>query len=321
MSSKLRLAVVMDRIGEIKYAKDTTLAMLLAAKQRGHELSYLTQQDLYLRDGVARGLLTSDGFQSVRTLMSPRGRWSAAGPRTSTRLRRGARGALSAEGRWAFFPQPAPAGDADALAEAVAEQLLARWGVVLRELVQREVLSIPYRDVLWALRRLEARGTIRGGRFVAGFSGEQYALPEAVELLRKVRREARSGELVRLSACDPLNLVGTLLPGARVPALAAHSLPLTPVLVAGGLVAGLTNGAFAVLLTDLFPTRIRFTGVALVFNIGFTLFSGMAPLVATSLIRETGYDWAPAIFMGACSAIALVGSFFHKRYGGNVLGA
>ncbi|HWA78034.1 MAG TPA: DEAD/DEAH box helicase [Polyangiaceae bacterium] len=183
-----------------------------------------SEVDEALWDGVARGLLTSDGFQSVRTLMSPRGRWSAAGPRTSTRLRRGARGALSAEGRWAFFPQPAPAGDADALAEAVAEQLLARWGVVLRELVQREVLSIPYRDVLWALRRLEARGTIRGGRFVAGFSGEQYALPEAVELLRKVRREARSGELVRLSACDPLNLVGTLLPGARVPALAAHSL-------------------------------------------------------------------------------------------------
>ena len=72
------------------------------------------------------------------------------------------------------------------------------------------------------------------------------------------------------------------------------------------------------LLTDLFPTRIRFTGVALVFNVSFTLFSGTAPLVATTLIRETGYDWAPAIFIGASSAIALVGSFFHKRYGGNV---
>jgi MFS transporter, MHS family, proline/betaine transporter len=103
-------------------------------------------------------------------------------------------------------------------------------------------------------------------------------------------------------------------------ALAAHALPLTPVLVVAGLAAGLTNGAFAVLLTDLFPTRIRFTGVALVFNIGFTVFSGMAPLVATSLIRETGDDWAPAIFMGGSSAIALLGSFFHKRYGGNVLG-
>jgi MHS family proline/betaine transporter-like MFS transporter len=103
-------------------------------------------------------------------------------------------------------------------------------------------------------------------------------------------------------------------------AIASHALPLTPVLVVAGLGAGLTNGAFAVLLTDLFPTRIRFTGVALVFNIGFTLFSGMAPLVATSLIRQTGYDWAPAIFIAASSAIALVGSFFHKRYGGHVLG-
>jgi len=91
------------------------------------------------------------------------------------------------------------------------------------------------------------------------------------------------------------------------------------VCVLAGLSAGFTNGSFAVLLTDLFPTRIRFTGVALVFNIGFTLFSGMAPLVATSLIRSTGYDWAPAIFIGASSAIALVGSFFHKRYGGNVI--
>jgi ATP-dependent Lhr-like helicase len=177
--------------------------------------------DEALWDGVARGFLTSDGFQSVRTLMSPRTRW-AAGLHAGSRLRRGARGALSGEGRWALLPQASGVSDADALAEAVAEQLLARWGVVLRELVQREVLAVPYRDVLWALRRLEARGTIRGGRFVAGFVGEQYALPEAVEQLRRVRRQERKGELVRLSACDPLNLVGTLLPGPRTPALAAN---------------------------------------------------------------------------------------------------
>jgi ATP-dependent Lhr-like helicase len=157
----------------------------------------------------------------VRALMSPRTRW-AAGFRAGGRLRRGARGAPLGEGRWALLPEPSAVGDGDALAEAVAEQLLARWGVVLRELVQREVLALPYRDVLWALRRLEARGTIRGGRFVAGFVGEQYALPEAVDLLRRIRRQERSGELVRLSACDPLNLVGSLLPGSRIPALAAH---------------------------------------------------------------------------------------------------
>src|SRR6187200_1297844 len=103
-------------------------------------------------------------------------------------------------------------------------------------------------------------------------------------------------------------------------ALESRAINLTLICTLAGLAAGLTNGAFAVLLTDLFPTRIRFTGVALVFNLGFTLFSGMAPLVATSLIRETGYEWAPAIVVGASSAIALVGSVFHKHYGGNVLG-
>jgi MFS family permease len=102
-------------------------------------------------------------------------------------------------------------------------------------------------------------------------------------------------------------------------AIASRALPLTPVLVLAGLGAGLTNGSFAVLLTDLFPTRIRFTGVALVFNIGFTLFSGMAPLAATSLIRQTGANWSPALFIGACAALALVGTFFHGRYGGNLL--
>ena len=109
--------------------------------------------------------------------------------------------------------------DPDALAEAVAEQLLARWGVALRELAQRETLAVPWRQVIWALRRLEARGTVRGGRFVSGFVGEQYALPEAVELLRNVRRSERTGEIVRLSACDPLNLIGTIVPGPRVAAV------------------------------------------------------------------------------------------------------
>jgi ATP-dependent Lhr-like helicase len=118
-------------------------------------------------------------------------------------------------------PAPPPAGEVDgeALAEALAEQLLARWGVVFRDLVARETLAVPWRDVLWAFRRLEARGTIRGGRFVTGFVGEQYALPEAVEGLRAMRRRERSGEIVRLAAVDPLNLVGILTPGPRVPAV------------------------------------------------------------------------------------------------------
>src|SRR5207237_10492796 len=79
--------------------------------------------------------------------------------------------------------------------------------------------TVPWREVLGALRRMEARGTIRGGRFVNGFSGEQYALPEAVDALRAVRRRERAGETVTLSAADPLNLVGIVLPGPRLPAL------------------------------------------------------------------------------------------------------
>jgi ATP-dependent Lhr-like helicase len=106
----------------------------------------------------------------------------------------------------------------DRLAEALAEQLLARWGVVFRDVVARENLAIPWREIIWALRRLEARGSVRGGRFVAGFSGEQFALPEAVESLRAVKRKQTEGEVVRVSASDPLNLVGILTPGSRVPA-------------------------------------------------------------------------------------------------------
>jgi len=86
-----------------------------------------------------------------------------------------------------------------------------------------------------------------------------------------------------------------------------------------GLAAGLTNGSFACLLTDLFPTRIRFTGVALVFNISFTIFSGTAPLVATTLIRDMGTVRAPALLMIGCSLLALTGSIWVERYGGHVL--
>jgi len=102
-------------------------------------------------------------------------------------------------------------------------------------------------------------------------------------------------------------------------ALATHAMNLTLVLVLAGLCGGFLNGSFAVLLTDLFPTRIRFSGVALVFNVSFTIFSGMSPLVATTLIRETGATTAPAALIAGCAALALVGSFLAMRYGGNVL--
>jgi ATP-dependent helicase Lhr and Lhr-like helicase len=173
-----------------------------------------------LWEGVARGLITADGFRAVRSLLRRGGR---PGP-ARRGLRHGIRGTSSGStGRWCLLPTPAIAPDRDELAEAVAEQLAARWGVIFRDLARRENLAVPWRDVLWALRRMEARGTIRGGRFVAGFSGEQYAHPDAVDLLRAVRKERPTGQPVRLSATDPLNLTAVVLPGPRIPAIPANS--------------------------------------------------------------------------------------------------
>jgi ATP-dependent Lhr-like helicase len=109
------------------------------------------------------------------------------------------------------------------MVEHVAHALLRRYGVVFWKLLQRESAWLPaWRDLLRVLRRLEARGDIRGGRFVASASGEQFALPEAVGMLRDTRRAQTSGALLSVSAADPLNLVGVLLPGTKVPALAAN---------------------------------------------------------------------------------------------------
>jgi ATP-dependent Lhr-like helicase len=182
-----------------------------------------TEVEEGLWDGVARGLLTADGFDAVRALLSARSAWASRQRHRHRSLRRGAGTGARATGRWALFAGAVSTEDPDALAEAVAEQLLARWGVVFRDLLARESLALPWREVLWAFRRLEARGTIRGGRFVTGFTGEQYASPEAVDVLRGVRRARRTGEIVRLSAADPLNLVGILTPGPRLPALRTNS--------------------------------------------------------------------------------------------------
>jgi ATP-dependent Lhr-like helicase len=158
-----------------------------------------------LWDLVARGLVASDGFEPLRELM-----------------RRGSPRRRGVQGRWSLVQAVGRAeGDGDAdeddLADRVSELLLSRYGVVFRDLMARESFVVPWREVARALRRREARGLVRGGRFVAGFMGEQYALPEAVEGLRRVRRTPRTGEVVRISASDPLNLVGILTPGPRVP--------------------------------------------------------------------------------------------------------
>jgi ATP-dependent Lhr-like helicase len=108
----------------------------------------------------------------------------------------------------------------DARAIAFADQLLARWGVLFRDLLARESLAPPWRDLLPVLRRKEAQGEIRGGRFVSGFSGEQFARPEALDLLRAIRRTGTDNvKLPEIANSDPLNLAGIILPGPRVSTL------------------------------------------------------------------------------------------------------
>lgn len=124
------------------------------------------------------------------------------------------------------MPSGAGLFDPDELAEALAGQLLQRWGIVFRDLVVRELIGIRWREVLWALRRLEARGVVMGGRFVGGFTGEQFALPEAYEQLRSVAKSPTEGHATRLSAADPLNLTGVILPGPRIPALRSRTITI-----------------------------------------------------------------------------------------------
>jgi ATP-dependent Lhr-like helicase len=114
----------------------------------------------------------------------------------------------------------------DETTEALARQYIRRYGVVLREVLAREPQAPSWRDLLRVYRRLEMRGEIRGGRLVAGFTGEQFAAPEALEALRAMRRETRRDEIVRLSACDPLNLAGILTPGERIPATLSNTVVL-----------------------------------------------------------------------------------------------
>jgi len=186
-----------------------------------------------LRELIASGLVASDGFQGLRQVAG-RARGRADG-RSRRRLGHrvstpgGLFAGMSPAGRWALVRSPSPVvaeRDIDVLAEQVAEVLLRRYGVVFRDVVARESFAVPWREVLRALRRMEARGTVRGGRFVTGFVGEQYALPEAVDSLRRVRREPRDGERVTISACDPLNLTGVVLPGTRVASIPGRTLVL-----------------------------------------------------------------------------------------------
>ena len=181
-----------------------------------------------LAELVALGLVNSDSFGGLRALLVPSDRRrSSSGAR---RRRRTALFGMADAGRWALVRRPlldgrtAPGSRWDPeTIELIVRALLRRWGVIFWRLLLREANWLPpWRDLLMCCRRLEARGDIRGGRFVAGFSGEQYATPEAIGLLREVRRKPYSQQLVSLSAADPLNLVGILTPGQRLPALTGN---------------------------------------------------------------------------------------------------
>jgi ATP-dependent Lhr-like helicase len=169
-----------------------------------------------LRELIAHGLVSCDGFAPLRRLLGGSAR--AHTRRRPGRARVSAGGLSSPEGRWVLLASHGEPIDPDELAEATAWRLLHRYGVVFRDLLAREWLPDGWRPVHAAMRRLEARGLVRGGRFVTGFTGEQFALPEAIPALRRVRSKPDDGSLVRVSASDPLNLVGIVTPGARVPA-------------------------------------------------------------------------------------------------------
>jgi ATP-dependent Lhr-like helicase len=174
-----------------------------------------------LAELVAFGLANSDSFGGLRALLVPSAeRKPIPGAK---RRRRTVSYGMDDAGRWAISAAIQPS---EAVAvEHIARALLRRYGVVFWRLLEREAERLPpWRDLLRVYRRLESRGEIRGGRFVAGFTGEQFALPEAVGLLRETRRKKRSGSLVSISGADPLNLVGILAPGSRLPALTGNRL-------------------------------------------------------------------------------------------------
>ena len=186
------------------------------ARGTGH---VMVRTERALWELVTRGQVTGDGIAGLRMLLTPELKRKGTG--------RGGRKTAAERtmpvGRWSLWRNSDP-GAADGGAETLARQLLQRYGVVFRELLARETRCPPWRLLLQAYRRMEARGEIRGGRFVSGFVGEQYALPEAVEAVRNVRRLAPDKESVIVSCTDPLNLVGILTPGPRVPVQSNQSI-------------------------------------------------------------------------------------------------
>jgi ATP-dependent Lhr-like helicase len=203
-SSAQRLLETMQQLGAAFFVDLVKVSGLLR-----------TQLEDALGELVNHGLVTSDNFAGLRALITP----SNQRPRISAR--RGWKPSISpfdSAGRWSLLQPPAETQANAEDIEFIAHTLLRRYGIVFRKLLERETILPPWRDLLRVYWRMEARGEIRGGRFVQGFSGEQFALPEAIGSLRSIRRQSGQGDLIAVSAADPLNLIGIILPGDKVPA-------------------------------------------------------------------------------------------------------
>ncbi|HEU5153627.1 MAG TPA: hypothetical protein VFU03_02735, partial [Gemmatimonadales bacterium] len=256
LGSWLAIAPTAEAPGLSSYAQDVLAVLSRRGASFFTDLTagsglLATQVEQALAELAAAGLVTSDSFTGLRALLTPSDRRKPLVTRaasTDLRRRRTVNFGIEGAGRWSLLhpdstsraaePRPSdlqerdratrergsPSGPSRETAEIelLALTLLARYGVVFRRLLARESLTLPWRELLQVYRRLEARGEIRGGRFVAGMQGEQFARPEAVAQLRAVRRAAKEVELVVLSAADPLNLTGFVTPGDRISALASN---------------------------------------------------------------------------------------------------
>jgi len=217
-----------------------------------------TQVETALGELTGWGLITADSFAGLRALITPAQRRGGFGRQT-----RQSRTAVAIEeaGRWELLRNTSlPPEKKAERAEHIAKALLRRYGVVFRKLLERESNLPPWRELLYIYRRMEARGEVRGGRFVQGFSGEQFALPEAVGTLRDTRKRPAQDEYTVLSASDPLNLAGIITPGMRVPAQAGNRILLRDGVPVAALIAKGFQPLLAATTDDTWQMRERLRG-------------------------------------------------------------
>jgi ATP-dependent Lhr-like helicase len=232
-----------------EFSPDTDVVLKTLAKGGALFFGEIVHQSGLLQSRVeqalgelaAQGWVTADGFEGLRALLLPQEKRAPFGD-IDRKRRHKIISSIEHAGRWSLLRRPLPAAgensehetpntehrtdEADKAREEFARVLLRRYGVMFRRLLERESLKVTWFELGRVYRRLEARGEIRGGHFVSGVSGEQFALPEAIGLLRSLRKAKPSGELIMLSAADPLNLIGVLTPGPRITAIGANRLLL-----------------------------------------------------------------------------------------------